>query len=339
MQVAVVVIGRNEASRIGSCLAVMHEYRTRVVYVDSGSIDGSADIAETFGVDVIRLREGPFTAARGRRVGLEHARAKFPELEYVQFIDGDCELCPRWIETGCRFLRDNPATAAVVGRLREKHPERSIFVRLTDMEWELPLGKIDVVGGISLMRVAPLLDAGGWKDGLANGEELDLSSRIREAGWTLHRLSDPMCTHDIGITTFREFWKRSLRAGYGYCNLSILHHATGPRRWRRRAVGSVIYGIVLPTIALASSVLFWPIALVCLLLYLLLPVRLAVGRIRRGDDWRLALAHGGITTICKSAMAVGVLRCIAERTLGRNAKLIEYKKPTQSSSPSTEVKG
>ena len=241
-RIGIVVIGRNEAPRLAMCLRSIKDRLDRTVYVDSGSSDGSADIAADAGAAVVRLTSGPFTAARGRRSGIEHLCDRFPDTTLIQFIDGDCELDPGWLDAGQRYLTANPRTAVVVGRLREKHPGRSILVRLTDMEWELPTGDIDVIGGISLMRLDALRAVGGWRDGLVAGEELDLSTRLRDTGRTLHRLADPMCVHDIGITRFREFWRRSLRAGYGYCNLSLIHRKSGPRRWRRRTVGSLVYG-------------------------------------------------------------------------------------------------
>ena len=40
----------------------------------------------------------PFTAARARNAGLRRLRELYPQLSYVQFIDGDCELIPGWLE-------------------------------------------------------------------------------------------------------------------------------------------------------------------------------------------------------------------------------------------------
>ena len=62
-----VVIGRNEGERLRACLASLQMQVGRVIYVDSGSTDGSADMARDMGAEVIRLDMAqPFTAARAR---------------------------------------------------------------------------------------------------------------------------------------------------------------------------------------------------------------------------------------------------------------------------------
>src|SRR3546814_3836293 len=60
----------------------------------------------------------PFTAARARNAGLEAILGAWPDLEYVQFVDGDCELEPGWLAAAEAFLRSEPAVAAVCGRRR-----------------------------------------------------------------------------------------------------------------------------------------------------------------------------------------------------------------------------
>ena len=45
----------------------------------------------------------PFTAARARNAGFKRLRELAPDLNYVQFIDGDCELIETWPETAISF--------------------------------------------------------------------------------------------------------------------------------------------------------------------------------------------------------------------------------------------
>jgi GT2 family glycosyltransferase len=319
------------------CLQSVLSALPPVVYVDSGSTDGSAEIAEEMGVSVVRLRDGRFTAARGRRAGLEYLRNQYPGVAFVQFVDGDCELDPNWLAGARRFLDADSSMGAVVGRLREKHPERSLLIRLVDVEWDLPVGDIDVVGGISLMRVEAIEEAGGWCDGMIAGEELDLSVRMRSRGWKLHRLPAAMCTHDIGISRLREFWKRSFRSGYSYASLSFLHAKSGPRRWRSRAVGNIAYGVVLPGMFPLALTPVWPIGVAAVLLYLSLLVRFALGRLRRGDPPATAIAYGAVITWCKTGAALGVLRYLVERWSGRRTALIEYRAPAAPTTPERTV--
>src|SRR5271165_5625459 len=99
-----VVIGRNEGDRLARCLASVRGIPTRV-YVDSGSVDGSVALARSRGVVVVELSvPPPFTAARARNTGLAQLLADHPKLEFVQMVDGDCELQPGWIESGLAAL-------------------------------------------------------------------------------------------------------------------------------------------------------------------------------------------------------------------------------------------
>ena len=68
MQFGAVVIGRNEGERLKRCLTSLSLSKmSLLVYVDSGSTDGSAQWARERGVAVVDLdMRMPFTAARAR---------------------------------------------------------------------------------------------------------------------------------------------------------------------------------------------------------------------------------------------------------------------------------
>jgi hypothetical protein len=101
------------------------------------------------GADVVDLdARAPFTAARARNAGFEQLLRIKPELRYVQFVDGDCELQPGWINAATSCLDRTPEVAAVFGRLRERHPERSLYNWLCDQEWDGPIGETKYCGGI-----------------------------------------------------------------------------------------------------------------------------------------------------------------------------------------------
>ncbi len=325
--VGVVVIGRNEASRIQVTLSAVIPRIANLVYVDSNSSDNSPAIGEAMGVDVVRVTQGRMSAARGRRLGMEYLLQQNSDLEYIQFIDGDCELAADWIATAQHCLAAMPEVGGVTGRLRERHQSESLLLRLVAVDWDLPAGPTDVVGGISMMRVEALRQAGGWNDDLIAGEELDLSMRIRAAGYTLRRLDCDMCLHDMGLTRFSEFWKRTVRTGFAYAQLSWLHGRSGPRRWITRTIGALIYGLILPVMVLVGCFLHWSVSVLALAGIMALLVRLIQWRMRQGDPLRIAAAYAALIAFCKTAQAIGALRFAAGMLLGRTPKIIEYKKP------------
>src|SRR5690606_22852912 len=104
--------------RLVRCLASLTGAAGRVVYVDSGSTDGSVEAARRAGAEVVTLDLSvPFTAARARNAGLARlSEGGMPPL--VQFVDGDCELQPGWIPAARAFLDGHPDVAVVCGRRR-----------------------------------------------------------------------------------------------------------------------------------------------------------------------------------------------------------------------------
>ena len=70
-----------------------------VVYVDSGSTDGSVGLARSMGVEVVELdMSRPFSAARARNAGFERLSEIDPGVRFVQFLDGDCEVADGWLD-------------------------------------------------------------------------------------------------------------------------------------------------------------------------------------------------------------------------------------------------
>src|SRR5690606_11642871 len=128
-RVGVVVIGRNEGDRLRRCLeSLLTQGAGPMVYVDSGSTDGSAQMAGSLGVFVEHLdTEVPFTMTRGRTSVYCKLMEMHPELAWVQFVDGDCEVDRNWVAQGLTFLRSQPEVVAVCGFRRERFPERSAY--------------------------------------------------------------------------------------------------------------------------------------------------------------------------------------------------------------------
>src|SRR5512139_2136631 len=188
-RVGVVIIGRNEGERLVRCLRSLASEQNQLVYVDSGSTDDSVNTARSRGADVVALdMTVPFTAARARNEGFKRMRKLYPQAEYVQFLDGDCELSPAWLEKAASFLDLNLSVAAVCGRRRERWPERTVYNMLCDIEWDTPIGEAKACGGDVLMRVDAFEEVHGFRPDLIAGEEPELCVRLRASGWKIWRL-------------------------------------------------------------------------------------------------------------------------------------------------------
>lgn len=316
-RLAAVAIGRNEGIRLRRCLASLQACGGRIVYVDSGSADGSLDVAAAAGAEIVVLDpEAPFTAARARNAGFARlSQGKLPA--YVQFVDGDCELQPGWLDSARAFLDSHPDVAAVCGRRRERHPEQSVYNRIIDKEWDTPPGETRACGGDVLMRAEAFRAVGGFDPRLIAGEEPELCVRLRAAGWRIWRLDAEMTLHDAAITRFGQWWRRARRAGHAYAEGAAMHGAAPERHRVAQTRRALLWGLVLPAAVLVlAPVLPW----LALLLALAWPLQVARLARRRGD-----VAEALLLTLGKLPEALGVLDYHLGRLSGRRRGLIEYK--------------
>lgn len=323
MKVGVVVIGRNEGERLKKCLESVVGTAGRVVYVDSGSTDGSVEIARVTGVEAVELDiRIPFTAARARNEGFKRLRAISRELKYVQFVDGDCELADGWLEKANMFLSGRQEVAAVCGRLREKYPTQSIYNMLCDIEWDTPVGEAKFCGGIAMMRIDAFESVDGYRPDLIAGEEPELCVRLRTSGWRIWRVAEEMALHDAAMTRFGQWWKRTLRGGYAFAQGAYLHGAPPERHCVREWRSAWFWGLGIPTATLCLALWWGTAALLLLLVYPLQIVRLSIrgGRSPRENWWR-----GTFLVLGKFPEMIGQVKFIIHRYLGRLSRLIEYK--------------
>jgi len=319
-RIGVVAIGRNEGERLVACLKSARGAAGRVVYVDSGSTDGSLDAAAALGAETVSLDlSTPFTAARARNAGYRRLK-EIAAPDYVQFIDGDCELAAGWIETAAAFLDDAPGAAAACGRRREKFPERTIYNRLCDREWDTPAGEALSCGGDVLIRARAFDAVGGYRDGLIAGEEPELCVRLRAAGWRIHRLDAEMTRHDIAMTSLGQWMKRASRAGHAYAEVSHLHRGEPENIWTRETLRALAWAGLAP-VSLAAGALAHPLGFALLLAYPLQVARIAL----RGGGAPVDWADGFLSVTGKFAEAKGAMGYHLNRLTGRKAGIIEYK--------------
>ncbi len=308
-----VVIGRNEGARLVACLESLRARVRHVVYVDSGSDDGSPDAARAAGAEVVDLdMSRPFTAARARNAGL----ARLQGAEFIQFVDGDCCVEPGWIAFSAGYLADHPDVGVVCGRRREQFPRASVYNRLCDIEWDTPVGPALACGGDAMMRLGALRDVGGFREDLIAGEEPELCLRLRRSGWDVVRLDHEMTRHDARILRFGQWWARSRRAGHAYAEGAYLHGAAPERHWLRETRRALAWGAGLPLVTGALAVAT-PLAALLLLAYPAQVFRLFL----KHRDWPLAV----FSVLGKFPEAQGAVQFHVNRLRGRRSPIVEYK--------------
>jgi glycosyltransferase involved in cell wall biosynthesis len=318
-----VAIGRNEGTRLIDCLASVRSVAANVIYVDSGSTDGSILAAEKLGARVVNLDLAqPFTAARARNEGFAALKALRPDIRFVQFIDGDCTLAQPWIEKALAFMEQRTDVAIACGRRRERDPAASIYNRILDDEWNTPIGEATACGGDALVRAEAFEKVGGFQPRLIAGEEPELCLRLRQGGWKIWRLDEEMTQHDADMHLFSQWWIRSVRSGYGFAEVSLLHRTSPQITWGREIARSVFWAGILP-LTIVTGTLIHPFALWLTLAYPLQVIRLGIrGGATSSESWSYSI----LSVPAKFAQLQGILKFYWRRWHHETAQLIEYKK-------------
>ncbi len=326
--VSVVVIGKNEGTRLERCLISIHKmhcegFRTEIIYVDSGSTDHSIELADSLGATTVALTSEHPTAALGRNVGWHLAQG-----DLVLFLDGDTVLDPNFVAHSLADLDEN--IAIVWGHRRELYPWRSVYQRVLDLDWIYPTGKSAFCGGDALFRRDVLERTHGFDINLIAGEEPELCRRILELGYVIEHTDRPMTGHDLGITRFGQYWCRATRAGHAYAEVSERFATTANPLWLRESRGNCFRVWMLACTAASASVAAfllasaWPFAMWSAVICILV-ARTAWKARWKTKDWSLLLLYGGHSHFQHIPMYFGQLRYRFSRQWGRRSGSFEYK--------------
>jgi hypothetical protein len=224
--------------------------------------------------------------------------------------------------------------AVVDGRLRERFPERSIYNRLADLEWDKPVGDGGYCGGNAMMRVDAVLAAGKFDAGMLAGEEPDLCRRIKERGGIVRRLGVEMAFHDIAMTRLGQWWTRMRKNGYGMAGLRLYGEGSRREIYRQQFRSTLVWGLVVPVFtAVAALVVAWrwgwmdgSMVLGCgLLLLFVQSLRIARHASSRGVGLVDAVRYGMLVMLSKSAMLVGTVMRVRDQWQDRAPPTINYK--------------
>jgi len=321
-RIGAVVIGRNEGQRLVNCLTSMQGEVDLLIYVDSGSSDGSLQAAEALGAETVLLSaDVPFTAARARNAGFEKIMARPDAPDFVQFVDGDCTLEAGYLTHAAEALAADARLGLVTGWRAEIYPEASIYNEMCHFEWHRPAGEIMACGGDMMVRARAFEEVGGFNPEVIAAEDDEFCTRLRKAGHKLMRLPIPMTHHDANMTRFSEWWSRAVRTGHGFEQVNDLHPDYFVRERRRMWV----YGGVLPLLALIGAVLFWPLLALVFGLYAVSYVRTVRGLVRDGLIRDRARRHAFYLFLSKFPNIMGAATYRKRKRRGSAMEIIEYK--------------
>ena len=283
--------------------------KIQVIVVDDGSRDGSAQVARNRGALVVSsggVRRGP---AAARNVGAARASG-----ELLAFIDSDCSASTGWLAQLVPIFGDT--RIAAVGGMVDGMCSASGVDRYEAVMSSLSLGSRERFGGSGddtfylpscnlLVRRALFLAVNGFVDSMHVGEDVDLTWRLRDAGWTIAYLPAGNILHEHR-SSLRSFMSRRFDYGTSEGMLQKLH----PQR-RKRFVLPPLLGLVAALCLLAPFCGWWPVPVAAALLL--------------GDAsvYRLRLARRG-APLGLSAILAGRLRALGGLCYYLSYHLLRY---------------
>ncbi len=269
--VSIVIPVKDRADELQRCLASIAsicypQELLQLIVVDDGSSDRSAEVARLQGAKVIPSGGSGRGPAAARNVG---ARAATGDI--LAFIDSDCTATSGWLNELIPSFRDE-ATAAV-GGLVDGMCTESVIDRYETVMSSLSLGSRERSGSSGddtfylpscnlLVRRSAFLRAGGFKDEMHVGEDVDLTWRLRDSGWTITYLPAGRVFHEHR-SSVRSFMSRRFDYGTSEGILQRIH----PQR-RKRMVVPPLLAVLLALLALSPVVGWWSLAAAVLLLTL-----------------------------------------------------------------------
>ena len=271
--VSIVVIGRNEAGNLPKCIQSIREMEYpknlyEVLYVDTGSCDGSPDIARSLSVIVSEVHNDLRTPGSARNRGWQEAR-----YEIVHFVDGDMTVDPCYLKEAVKYLMfDN--VACVIGKLIEEHSSHNLVSFIFEYPWKIrQAGFVDAPGAGGTFKKAVLQQVGGYRGNLMRGEEPELGMRLRDLGYRILMLEHPMGTHDYGIHNVRDLCTRFQEIGNNFASILLLPPSSSLAAERLSAQRSAIEGVLAASILVGlMSFRLWhlfPVFPILLALYVL----------------------------------------------------------------------
>jgi GT2 family glycosyltransferase len=325
-EIAIVVIGRNEGDRLRICLGSVLKNSAMVVYVDSGSVDGSSARAAAMGVPVVQLDPSlPFSAARARNEGFAWVMEHIPDVTFVQFLDGDCELAEDWLGQGMAMLNQREDVGIVCGHVHEQFPDATIYNRLCELEWQIKPGEIRSSGGRFLVRANVFQAVGGFRADVIAAEDDEFCLRVRRLAWKILQVDAQMATHDAAMTRFSAWWRRARRTGHAYAQGAALHGRSADRHFVRDCCRVLLWGLAIPLAALLPAFSTHGLSLLLLLAYPLQAARIFYNCRKKGLSASDATLYAVFALLSKFPALLGLIEYCWKCSRGYAFTIIEYK--------------
>lgn len=169
-EVTFIVIGKNEGKNLDRCFKSLKYYDAKIIYVDSGSLDNSIQIAKENNLyKIVKVECDNGTPALSRSVG-----ANLVDTKYIHFVDGDMTIDKEWLKNAITFINTSKDICGVHGFKKVFTRNVKDYFILKDKESWLP----DYLQGAFLIKTQIFRDVGGFDTRMYGEEERDLYVRL-----------------------------------------------------------------------------------------------------------------------------------------------------------------
>jgi rhamnosyltransferase len=251
--IEVVVRCKNEMPHVERTLSTLVECGARVLFVDSGSTDGSLECAEHAGVEIVRIAPESYVPGRVLNDAMKRTRG-----EIVAFVNADAVPLGRDAVSDL-VARCQWGAAAAFGRQLPRADARPLTK--TDYARAFPDGPHDPKLGRFFSMAASAIRRDVWNalpfdERLRFSEDVDWTMRLRALGFTIDYVPRARFehSHDYDVDAMR----RRMR-GEGEAESRIQRRA-GPSVWSelvRPMAGSVVRDARAGVLSLDSVRLRW----------------------------------------------------------------------------------
>lgn len=198
MDLTVIVIGRNEGSKLKKCFRSIENckkhlsssFTFQTIYVDSDSSDKSIEVAISFNIDRIIKIEGEINAAVARNVG-----ARFAENPWFVFLDGDMEIVPNFFEQQItkKYFGDAHFFSGQYHNIyydNDWHKQKE-----TTFKANYKVKRELMPGGLMVVKKSLWEKVGGMRNYYRISEDFDFGLRCDQVGYSFTLLNKLMAYH------------------------------------------------------------------------------------------------------------------------------------------------
>ena len=208
--VSIIIPTYNSEKTLPLCLRSIKRQsykKTEVIIVDNFSVDGTVDIAKSYGAKIIRERA---ERSKAKNIGLRIAKG-----QYVLFIDSDMELTSKVVEECVTLIESKPKVGGII--IPERSIGNSYWVKVRDFERNFYTGT--PIESPRFFRRDIALEVGGFDEDLIFYEEATLPYKIEKQGYNVKaRVNSCILHHEENLTL-----RKLLRKRYHYAKSAYIY--------------------------------------------------------------------------------------------------------------------